>query len=248
MKVVRHSHHEQFLRLANDDAALLVSSGRWVYTSKFEARKATQRPARSLPFRIFMFVTTLAMIIAALLLSTSARAADKPVSKAVPYKVCLSQAQAAEVYKGKRLKYREVGRERCWYAGHTLPKHAFYSGSKPMERFSGADHTGDRTRHPSLAAGTDSAGTAWGGADGSNPSRSTIIAHPIGVAVSLSRLTQQEAPRVKEQSGSIPEVSATTSTAFTATLEDDAVLALSGKPESSWTFDAYWNLMTGWQR
>lgn len=125
MKVVRHSHHEQFLRLANDDAALLVSSGRWVYTSKFEARKATQHPARSLPFRIFMFVTTLAMIIAALLLSTSARAADKPVPKAVPYKVCLTQPQARQVYPGQHLKYREVQGERCWFAGKTLPKSAF---------------------------------------------------------------------------------------------------------------------------
>lgn len=248
MKAIKHSHHEQYLRLSNDDAALLVSSGRWVFVSKFEARKATQRPARSLPFRIFMFVTTLAMIIAALLLSTSARAADKPVPKpVVPYKVCLSQAQAAEVYKGKRLKYREIGPDKCWYAGARLPKHAFI-GSRPVERFSGADHTGDRTRHPSLAAGTDSAGTAWSGADGSNPSRSTIIAHPIGVAVSLSRLNQQEAPRVKEQSGSIPEVSAATNTEFTAGLVEDAYLALTGKSESSWSFDAYWAEMMGWPR
>ena len=111
MKVVKHAHHGTIFRLPNEDAHLLVSSGRYVYSSKFEARQAAQRPARPLWLRIGMFVTTLAMIIAALLLSTSAKAADKPVPKLTPYKVCLSQAQAASVYKGKRLKYREVSGE-----------------------------------------------------------------------------------------------------------------------------------------
>lgn len=223
MKVVRHSHHEQFLRLANDDAALLVSSGRWVYTSKFEARKVTQRPAgRSLPWRIFMFVTTLAMIIATLLLTTSARAADKPLPKLQPYKVCLTQSQAAQVYKGKRLKYREIGSDKCWYAGARLPKHAFYAGGSPVPSTLAAMRT---PRDPESRRGEPA----------------PVNAHPVGTAVSLPRLDTQDTPRVEGQSGSIPEVSGFNITKFTATLVEDAVMALTGVPESFWTFDATWS-------
>ena len=38
---------------------------------------------------------------------------------------CLSQAQAAKVYAGKFLKYREIGSLRCWFAGPTPDKSEF---------------------------------------------------------------------------------------------------------------------------
>lgn len=190
--------------------------------------------------KLFAAVLT---IIAGLLLGTSAKAADRQV----PYKVCLTQAQAASIYKGKRLKYREVGAERCWYAGVRLPKHAFI-GSRPVERFVGVHGSSNRARPSGVITGLERAGTASSGVDGSNPSRSTINAHPIGIAVSLSRPIQQEAPRVEERSGSIPEVSTVRRTDFTVTLEDDALLALSGRPETDFSFEAFWAERTGWPR
>jgi hypothetical protein len=47
--------------------------------------------------------------------------------------------------------------------------------------------------------------------------------------------------------GLIPTAGDAHRTNFTATIEDDAVLALSGKPESYFSFDAYWERMTGWK-
>ena len=41
------------------------------------------------------------------------------VAAAAPSRDCLSQAQAAKVYPGKYLKYREIGAVRCWFAGRT---------------------------------------------------------------------------------------------------------------------------------
>jgi hypothetical protein len=243
MKVVKHAHHGTIFRLPNEDAHLLVSSGRYVYSSKFEARQAAQRPARPLWLRIGLFVTTLAMIVAALLLSTSAKAADKPVPKLTPYKVCLSQAQAAQVYKGKRLKYREVAGERCWYAGSRLPKHAFIHSRTPAvgtwapERSAALRTSAVR---PNVIGwqNDESRPVVTAGETASNP-RAT------GVAVTPARPSTQEPARVQAASdGSIPSAG----TSFTDTLIEDAFLALTGKPESSWTFDAYWNLMTGWSR
>lgn len=131
MKAIKHSHHEQYLRLANDDAALLVSSGRWVFVSKFEARAATQQPRRTWLRRLSTGIWVTLIVIGALVLATAARAADKPVPKAVPYKVCLTQAQARQVHPGQHLKYREVQGERCWFAGKTLPKSAFIVKDHP---------------------------------------------------------------------------------------------------------------------
>jgi len=42
-----------------------------------------------------------------------------------PRRDCLSQAQAAKVYAGKYLQYREVGSFRCWFAGPTPDKSEF---------------------------------------------------------------------------------------------------------------------------
>ena len=42
-----------------------------------------------------------------------------------PNRDCLSQAQAAKVYPGKFLKYREIGSLRCWFAGRTPDKSEF---------------------------------------------------------------------------------------------------------------------------
>jgi hypothetical protein len=44
---------------------------------------------------------------------------------AAPDRDCLSQAQAAKVYPGKFLKYREIGSSRCWFAGRTPDKSEF---------------------------------------------------------------------------------------------------------------------------
>src|SRR6185369_14906940 len=44
---------------------------------------------------------------------------------AAPDRDCLSQAQAAKVYPGKFLKYREIGSLRCWFAGRTPDKSEF---------------------------------------------------------------------------------------------------------------------------
>ena len=131
MKYVQHARSGDITKLPNEDAHLLVSSGRYVYSSKFESRKLLTPAGRSLPWRIFLFVATLLMVIATLMLTTSARAADLKVPKAVPYKACLTQAQAREVYPGKHLKYREVQGERCWFAGTTLPKTAFIPRNNP---------------------------------------------------------------------------------------------------------------------
>jgi hypothetical protein len=47
------------------------------------------------------------------------------VAAAAPNRDCLSQAQAAKVYPGKYLKYREIGAVRCWFAGRTPDKSEF---------------------------------------------------------------------------------------------------------------------------
>jgi hypothetical protein len=44
---------------------------------------------------------------------------------AAPSRDCLSQAQAANVYPGQFLKYREIGSLRCWFAGRTPDKSEF---------------------------------------------------------------------------------------------------------------------------
>ena len=113
MKCVQHSRHGTIFRMPNEDAELLVSSGRYVFISKFAARDATVKPRR----RPWLIGAALAAVaIAALLWAGTAHAADKPV----PFRVCLNQAQAAQVYKGKLLRYREVNGERCWYAGKAV--------------------------------------------------------------------------------------------------------------------------------
>jgi hypothetical protein len=44
---------------------------------------------------------------------------------AAPSRDCLSQAQAAKVYPGKSLRYRQIGSLRCWFAGRTPDKSDF---------------------------------------------------------------------------------------------------------------------------
>jgi hypothetical protein len=44
---------------------------------------------------------------------------------AAPSRDCLSQVQAAKVYPGKSLKYRQIGAVRCWFAGRTPDKSEF---------------------------------------------------------------------------------------------------------------------------
>src|SRR5258705_623739 len=50
-----------------------------------------------------------------------------------PNRDCLSQAQAAKVYPGQFLKYREVGSSRCWFAGRTPDKSEFRSAPANAE-------------------------------------------------------------------------------------------------------------------
>jgi hypothetical protein len=47
------------------------------------------------------------------------------VAAAAPSRDCLSQAQAAKVYPGKSLRYRQIGTVRCWFAGRTPDKSEF---------------------------------------------------------------------------------------------------------------------------
>ena len=60
---------------------------------------------------------TLLAILMLLALTSAAHAA--------PSRDCLSQSQAAKVYPGKFLKYREIGSSRCWFAGPTPDKSEF---------------------------------------------------------------------------------------------------------------------------
>lgn len=47
------------------------------------------------------------------------------VAAAAPSRDCLSQAQAAKMYPGRSLKYRQIGSVRCWFAGRTPDKSEF---------------------------------------------------------------------------------------------------------------------------
>jgi hypothetical protein len=44
---------------------------------------------------------------------------------AAPSRACLTQSEAAKEYRGKLLKYRQVGSIRCWFAGATPAKSEF---------------------------------------------------------------------------------------------------------------------------
>lgn len=189
MKVVRHSHHEQFLRLANEDAALLVSSGRWVYTSKFEARAATQRPHRRWPRIATLIAGGLAML-ALLMLASSAKAAGLP---------CLSKAEAMAT--GKHARYRQVTPDRrCWFVSKRTPAKSEF----------------------------------------------TVKPRATGVAITPARPSTQEQQRVQAAStGSIPVArNLPIATEYTATLIEDAFMALTGRSEQDLeraTFDAMWS-------
>src|SRR5215467_14029207 len=67
---------------------------------------------------------------------------------AAPSRECLSQAQAAKVYPGKFLKYREIGSLRCWFAGRTPDKSEFKSPPANAE-------PGDTRAAPSAAQRQD---------------------------------------------------------------------------------------------
>jgi hypothetical protein len=46
-------------------------------------------------------------------------------AQAAPGRACLTQSEAAKEYRGKPLKYRQVGSIRCWFAGRTPEKSEF---------------------------------------------------------------------------------------------------------------------------
>ena len=74
------------------------------------------------------------------LLAILALLALTPTAHAAASRDCLSQAQAAKVYPGKFLKYREFGSFRCWFAGPTPDKSEFRIA--PERRDSRAEPSG----------------------------------------------------------------------------------------------------------
>src|SRR2546422_11344822 len=60
----------------------------------------------------------------ALLALMSAPALVSP-ALAAPSRACLTQSEAAKEFRGKPLKYRQVGSVRCWFAGRTPEKSEF---------------------------------------------------------------------------------------------------------------------------
>jgi len=64
------------------------------------------------------------LAIVMLLALMSAPALVAPAS-AAPSRACLTQSDAAKEYRGKPLKYRQVGSVRCWFAGRTPEKSEF---------------------------------------------------------------------------------------------------------------------------
>jgi hypothetical protein len=67
--------------------------------------------------RTFLAILMLLALISASALVTPASAA--------PSRACLTQAEAAKEYRGKLLKYRQIGSIRCWFAGQTPAKSEF---------------------------------------------------------------------------------------------------------------------------
>jgi hypothetical protein len=219
MKCVQHSRHGTIFRMPNEDAELLVSSGRYVFISKFAARDATVKPRR----RPWLIGAALAIIaLAALLWAGTAHAADKPV----PFRVCLTQSQAAQVYKGKHLKYRQIGNERCYYAGRTPAKSEFkvYAGGAPG---------------PSTFAVTSRARASASRRGEPAPD------HPRAMVAAKPARTETQETRAQV----VPVSSNLTAGVLSyQDMMEDAFLALTGRPESDFTFDAYWNRMTGWHK
>ena len=64
------------------------------------------------------------LAIVMLLVLMSAPALVAPAS-AAPSRACLTQSEAAKEFRGKPLKYRQVGSVRCWFAGRTPEKSEF---------------------------------------------------------------------------------------------------------------------------
>src|SRR2546423_8414650 len=67
--------------------------------------------------RTFLAILMLLALMSAPALVTPALAA--------PSRACLTQAEAAKEYRGKLLKYRQIGSIRCWFAGPTPAKSEF---------------------------------------------------------------------------------------------------------------------------
>jgi hypothetical protein len=74
---------------------------------------------------------------------------------AAPSRACLSQSEAAKEYRGKPLKYRQVGSVRCWFAGPTPDKSEF-----KIVRRAPASKPAPRAAYASVAQKPHSAPTA----------------------------------------------------------------------------------------
>lgn len=112
MKAIKHAHHEQYLRLSNEDAALLVSSGRWVFVSKFQAREAAMKPRRQMWRRVLLVAVWLAAVLAALVVVGANAAHARP---------CESLATVQKKHPGQYARYRSVEGQKCWYVGKRVP-------------------------------------------------------------------------------------------------------------------------------
>src|SRR5262249_28140413 len=96
-------------------ASWLISSRRHSPRSAFGMWLRNFPPAQAVRAGPMRAVLAIAMLLA--LASAPALAA--------PSRACLTQSEAVKEYRGKPLKYRQVGSTRCWFAGPTPAKSEF---------------------------------------------------------------------------------------------------------------------------
>jgi hypothetical protein len=229
MKCIQHSRHGMIFRMPNEDAHLLVSSGRYVYVSKFEARDAALSPRRSWLARIGMFVAAALAVMALLMLTTSAQAAKLE---------CLTtQSQAAKIYPGKHLKYREINGSKCWYAGRTRAKSEFSLPATASSR-------------GGLVRGASQPSPKRQDANGFAPILTAVSPAPretnhadeaFGPSTDSGQNVHEHAKASASRRGE-PAPDDPHRTAYSVTFEHDAILAACGMPcPHDQSFDQIWN-------
>jgi hypothetical protein len=118
MKCIQHSRHGTVFRMPNEDAHLLVSSGRYVYVSKFEARDAALSPRRPMWKRVLLVAAAVVAMLFALALVGANAAQARP---------CESLAQVQKKHPGQYARYRSVDGRKCWYVGKRVPAKSEFS-------------------------------------------------------------------------------------------------------------------------
>jgi hypothetical protein len=151
MKCIQHSRHGTIFRMPNEDAHLLVSSGRYVYISKFEARDAALSPRRSWLARIGIFAAAALAIMALLMLTTSAQA-----------RPCESLATVQKKHPGQYARYRSVDGHKCWYVGKRVPAKSEFVVAKSNPRAGAKPNLGNTRHEPTPAARGASEGRTVG--------------------------------------------------------------------------------------